>query len=478
MKEALVGTALAGLAVAALPAPAAGQDARIVSAIPDEEIQVGIGKGTFLTLPRPITDIFVVTPGIADVEVRSNREVFIYGTGQGETSFYATDAGGNTVYEATIRVVRNIDQIREMMRLAMPGIDIDVQSVGGVTFLTGTVANPNEVEEAERLVQAFTGSEQIINRIQAATPRQVNLRVRFVEVSRELIKTLGVNLQAVDGGGDFLFGITRGRAASNGPGFVDGFYNVDPISGEVGYNEPVFQTGANSIYGIGSLFGLDFNLAIDALSQDGLASILAEPNLTAISGETASFKAGGEFPIAVTDGDGGVAIEFKEYGVILNFTPQVLSDDRIRLNVAPEVSELTDAGAIILDSISIPALAKRSASTTVELGSGQSFVLGGLVRNNLNTSVEKTPLLGDLPILGSLFRSQSFRRAETELMIVVTPYLVKPVSERIATPLDGMRAPDQAENWLLGQVAKPTDFEPVSAKAAPASSAQPGFSLE
>lgn len=472
-KEALLATALAAGAVAALPAPAASQGAQVVSAIPDEEIEVGIGKGTFLTLPRPISDIFVVTPGIADIEVRSNRKVFIYGIDGGETSFYATDANGETVYEATIRVVRNIDQIRDMMRLAMPGVDVDVQSVGGVTFLRGTVTNPDEAEEAEHLVQAFTGSEQIVNRIRTATPRQVNLRVRFVEVSRDLVKTLGVNLQAIDAGSDFLFGITRGRDAVAGERFVGGFMNPD---GSV--DDYAFETGSNSIYGIGSLLGVDFNVAIDALSQDGLASILAEPNLTAISGETASFKAGGEFPIAVSDGDGRIVIEFKEYGVILNFTPEVLSDDRIRLQVAPEVSELTDAGAIVLESISIPALAKRSASTTVELGSGQSFVLGGLVRNNLNTSVEKTPLLGDIPILGTLFRSQSFRRAETELMIVVTPYLVKPVSERIATPVDGMRAPDQAENWLLGQIAKPTTFDPVSAKAAPAPTAQPGFSLE
>ncbi|MBZ6377917.1 hypothetical protein B5C34_02460 [Pacificimonas flava] len=469
-RDIALGTALAGLAAVAMPVPTAAQRTVVRAASPDTSLEVGVGKGTFVTLPRSITDLFVVTPGIADVEVRSARELFIYGIQGGETSFYATDAAGETVYEATVRVTRNIDQIREMMRLAMPGLDIEVQTVGGVTFLNGTVPSPEEVGEVERLVTAFTGSQNIINRVKAATPQQVSLRVRFVEINRNLTKNLGVNLQLLNEEDGFIFGLTRGREAVTGPA-GDPFVNTPDTGGQ-------FEIGGNSLYGIGDLFGLDFNVAVDALAQDGLATVLAEPNLTAISGTRATFTAGGEFPIAVSNGLGGVNVQFKEYGVMLDFVPTVMADNRIRLQVEPTVSELTDAGAVVLDGISIPALSTRTVTTTVELGSGQSFVLGGLIRNNTNSAVEKTPLLGDLPVLGALFRSQSFRRAETELMVIVTPYLVKPVNERIATPLDGLRAPSEAENYFLGDVGAPTEEVPVSAKDGGTTPARPGFSID
>jgi pilus assembly protein CpaC len=429
-----------------------------------------VGKGSFLSLPRPITDVFVVTPGIADVEVRSNRELFVYGLRAGETAIYATDENGETVYEATVQVMRNIDQVREMLRLAMPRATIDVKSIGGYIILDGIVRSEQEVKDVEELVQKFMRMEKdwVLSRVRAATPQQVNLRVRFIEINRAMTKQLGVNLQGLDVSDDFVFGVTRGREAVTGG---EGNPFVNAIDGQ-------FEIGGNSIYGIGSLFGLDFNIAVDALAQDGLATVLAEPNLTTISGTRASFNAGGEFPIAVSDGLGGINVQFKRYGVMLDFTPQVLSENRIRLQVKPTVSELTDAGAVVLDGISIPALSTRTVTATVELGSGQSFVLGGLLRNNANSAVEKTPILGDIPVLGALFRSQSFRRSETELMVIVTPYLVKPVSERIATPLDGLRAPSEAENYLLGNLGAPTDTIQKSAIEAGTQPARPGFSLD
>jgi pilus assembly protein CpaC len=203
------------------------------------------------------------------------------------------------------------------------------------------------------------------------------------------------------------------------------------------------------------MFGLDIASAIDAAETDGLVTMLAEPNLTALSGETASFLAGGEIPIPISQGFGAVSIEYKQYGVSLSFTPTVLSSGRIALRVRPEVSELSSAGTVTLNGFTVPGITTRRAETTVELGSGQSFMIGGLLNNNTANATDKVPGIGALPVIGALFRSNSFRRQKTELVIVVTPYLVKPVdAAQIKLPTDGYKAPSDAERWLLGTTVK------------------------
>jgi pilus assembly protein CpaC len=202
----------------------------------------------------------------------------------------------------------------------------------------------------------------------------------------------------------------------------------------------------------GKFLGMDLAAALDLAEADGLVSTLAQPNLTAISGETASFLAGGEIPIPLSQGLGAVSVEFKQYGVSLSFTPTVLSDGRISIRVRPEVSQLTDAGSVKLNGFTIPGITTRRAETTVELGSGQTFMIGGLLSNDQNTNVDKAPFLGDLPILGALFRSNGFKRNETELMIIVTPYLVRPISaNQVVLPTTGLRAPTDAERILEDQ---------------------------
>ncbi|WP_339702616.1 type II and III secretion system protein family protein [uncultured Sphingosinicella sp.] len=459
----------AALSLAAMATPATrAQDTTITSA--SSSLNVGVNKGTLIRLERSMSDVFVANQKIADVQVRSDRLLYVYGVGAGETTIYATDGAGRIVYSANVRVAQNIDQIRTMLGLAMPGAAITVNSMNGMTLLTGTVASAEEVEEATRLVKTFVGEGQaIVNKLQTATPAQVNLRVKFAEVSRSLVKELGVNLTTIDNTGGFLFGMARGRGT--------GALTYDASAGTWTLNQ---SSGSTTIGGVASLFGLDVGAAIDALEQDGLVSLLAEPNLTALSGETASFLAGGEFPIAVSDGNGGISVEFKEYGVGIAFTPTVLDGGRISLRVRPEVSELSEAGAIRLDNISIPALTTRRAETSIELGSGQSFMIAGLLRNRVGTTQEKTPLLGNLPILGALFKSDRFARDESELVIVVTPYLVKPTNTRLTLPTDGLAVPNDAERWLLGKTFKGAKAPVAEAKTAGpptvASSAAPGFS--
>jgi pilus assembly protein CpaC len=363
-----------------------------------------------------------------------------------------------------------------MLHLAMPEASIQATPMNNLVLLTGTVANPTDVEEAQRIVQAYVGEgTQVISRLKSATPLQVNLKVRIAEVNRSLLKQIGVNLLTSTGGG-FSIGIAKGTGI-NLPdvGCVKDCPVPTPIRSSIG----------STITGIGSLFGLDIMSSLDLAETDGLVTTLAEPNLTALSGETASFLAGGEFPVPISQSLGSISVEYKQYGVGLAFTPIVLADGRISMRVRPEVSELSSEGSIKLNGFDVPALVTRRTETTVELGSGQSFMLAGLIRNNNTNNIDKTPLLGDLPILGALFRSTSFRRQETELVIIVTPYLVRPVSGRLALPTDGYRAPTDAVRAWEGQSyssqgrapAPATGPAPAFGGAGAAAAAAPGFKL-
>jgi pilus assembly protein CpaC len=308
-----------------------------------------------------------------------------------------------------------------------------------------------------------------VNRLKTAVPLQVTLKVRIAEVNRTLLKQIGVNLFSSDATSGFQFGIGQGaRLAVNGS--IEEPFSVNPLA------------AGTTIGAAGRLFGVDLAGAIDLAAKDGLVTILAEPNLTALSGETASFLAGGEFPIPVSQSEDTITIEYKQYGVGLAFTPVVLADGRISMRVRPEVSELSNEGAVKLANFIVPSLTTRRAETTVELGSGQSFMIAGLLRNSNTNDINKAPFLGDVPILGALFRSTSFKRSETELVIIVTPYLVRPVSRQMALPTTGYRAPSDAQLGLEGQSYVGQSGSPP-APVAPApvvgggAAAAPGFKL-
>ena len=473
-----------GLGTVAAPATAVAQP---VSASPAETLNLSQGAGTLVRLSSPMTDVFVANDQIADVQVRSATQLYVFGKGSGETTVYATGKGGRVVYAANVRVGTNIGSVDEMLRLAMPEASVNATPMNNLVLLTGTVAAPEDVEEAQRLVQAYVGEgTQVVSRLRTAVPLQVNLKVRIAEVSRSLIKEVGINLLSRHVNSGAIVGIGRGNPGTIKPIISETI--IDPRTGnpaEVG-TEFTFNNlvGGTTLGLAGRLFGLDLLGTLDLLENDGLVTTLAEPNLTALSGETASFLAGGEFPIPISQSLGTVSIEYKQYGVSLAFTPIVLADGRISMRVRPEVSELSTEGSIRLNGFDVPALTTRRAETTVELGSGQSFMLAGLLRNATTNDIEKAPFLGDLPILGALFRSTRYRRAETELVIIVTPYLVRPVSNRMALPTDGYRAPTDASRVFLGQTYTGQSGPPATAPApAPAvggtaaATASPGFKL-
>jgi pilus assembly protein CpaC len=487
MRRASLGTAMTAVALAigtlGAVSPAAAQPTGIYR--PTNQVQLSVGEGQMVNLPRKVTSVWTSNPKVADVYVNSEKQINVFGRDAGTATVIATAADGSVVYGADVEVRQNVSSVNDVLRQAMPDSNIAVTTVGQVAVINGTVATPEDATDAQQLVKAMLNpgikeGEPLlvvpINRLKVATPLQVTLKVRIAEINRSILKQMGVNLLASDPTSGFQFGIAQGQ----------GIY-LPPPDDDSGLTPKVLRNLIGStLSGSGSIFGLDILASLDIAATDGLVTLLAEPNLTAVSGETASFLAGGEFPVPIAEGLGSLAIIYKQYGVSLNFTPIVLGDGRISMRVRPEVSELSNEGSITLNGFIVPALTTRRAETTVELGSGQSFMIAGLLRNGSRNDIDRAPFLGDLPILGALFRSTKFKKEQTELVVVVTPYLVRPVSGQMAASTDGMRQPDDASRDFMGQtflgksgatqpnaVSAPSTTVPASASTA----AAPGFKL-
>jgi pilus assembly protein CpaC len=428
--QALAGVMLAVVALAtadlASPVLAAGLTTQTGSSVTIEA-----EKGAMVRLDRPAAAVFVADPQICDIQLASPRLVYLLAKKPGQTTFYAADEAEQVVAGVEITVVPNLSSLKNAVRTLYPASDVSFSGVGDAVVIEGLVDDPASSEGIRRLAARAIGEKgEVINRLSVAQPTQVNLRVRVAEVSRNLEKQLGINWSVI-----------------SRDGFNFAFATINPFA----------ATGvATDVIGIGgSGNGWDVNAVIDALNDERLITILAEPNLTAMSGETASFLAGGEFPILVPQGNDQVTVEFKKFGVSLAFTPTVVSSNRINMRVRPEVSDLSDRGAIVVpigngQVLTVPALTTRRAETTVELGSGQSFAIAGLLSNDTDHDVKKLPLLGDIPVLGRLFTSDRFRRKESELVIIVTPYFVRPASGRLAMPTDGFAPPTDLQRLTPG----------------------------
>ena len=526
-RNSIITRALAGIAVAGMALPvgiaeagpvrrtATHRPARIgmppVGTIkPSVEKWLSIGEGELITLPSAVVDVWTSNATAADVYVANPRQIHLFGKEFGDSTIFATNANGAVIYAATVHVAQNSTSLDRMLKAAMPEADIRITQVGQIAVLNGTVASPDDSAQAQRLVTSLLNPGMdmskegaalkigVVNRLRTATPLQVNLQVRFAEVSRNFLKNIGSNLLTRDTTGGFQFGLGSGRSpgtitnfptanlpqidASARYGFPAGTLTLpfDPRTGQFvlpnsgsAYTFNKSDTSRSSIGLAGKLLGLDVLSAIDLGEQTGQVTTLANPNLTALSGETGTFLAGGELPIPISQGLGTVTVEYKQFGVSLAYTPTVLSDGRISLRVRPEVSQLDYSNAVSLGTTQVPALTTRRAETTVELGSGQSFMIAGLMSNSHNNFFDKTPGAADLPVIGALFKSNAFQRNETELVIVITPYLVKPVNANdIKLPTDGYKAPTDLERVFLGQLngaGKPDERPKPSMQVAPPS---------
>ncbi len=429
------------------PAPAAANtlsSGAVFTGTSGRDLNVEVNRGALIRLRAPADTVFVANPDIADIQVKSSRMIYLYGKKAGETVLYAVDGEDNVLLNTRVNVTHNLAALRSALRTAAPNSAVDASTVGDTLVISGDVGSAVQAENVRRLAARFApGDGSVVNQMRLTAPNQINLRVRVAEVSREDMKQFGINWDAALNIGGFAFGLFTGNPVVAGTFIPGGGHTINRRA-----------SGVNNLYGGYQGGKFDLNGLIDALAQENLITVLAEPNLTAMSGETANFLAGGEFPIPVaqraTDGS-AITVEFKKFGVGLAFTPTVLEDGRINLKVRPEVSQLSTVGQVEVSGFSIPALTTRRAETTVEVASGQSFAIAGLLQNNSTQDANKVPFLGDVPILGALFKSDRYRRNETELVIVITPYLVRPVSANaIAVPTDGYVPPTDGQRILYG----------------------------
>ena len=446
------------------PSRAFGQSQLVPTQQPTLSLEVN--KGTALKLPGAASTVFVAAPDIADVQVKSPGMIYVFAKKAGDTVLYAVDAQDHVLLNTIVHVTSPISRMKAGLDAVHPDNGVSFDNQGETIVLTGTVRSAAVAEDARRLaLQHVNGNAaKVINNIRVDAPNQVQLRVKIAEVQRNSLKRIGINLQNVGSIALFSAGPTTGFATST----------VQAVGGTA--------SAAAGLQTSGGLSGF-----IDLLASQGEANVLAEPNLVAMSGETANFLAGGEIPVIAPQASntgGTITVTYKQIGVSLAFTPTIIGD-RINLKVAPEVSQLTTDGQVSVPisstaSIIIPAVSTRRVSTTVELGSGQSFAIGGLLQHTTTQTITKVPGLGDVPILGSLFKSDAYQRNETELVIVVTPYFVEPSSQPLRTPMTGRVPPTDADRVLYQRFNHPTppSTMAVSGGGRAAVGPTPGFTLE
>jgi pilus assembly protein CpaC len=399
-------------------------------------IVLEVNKGTLIRLTAPAATVFIANPDVADVQVKSPSLIYITAKAPGETVIYAVDANDSVLLNSPVRVEHDLSRLRSSLRQLAPGEPISAESVDGNLVLSGVVSDAGRADKVRTLAASIAGEvkgAQVINRMTVATPNQVNLQVRIAEVNITKLNEIGVNWQKVGSNLSFL--------------------TTNPVT--------IAAETTNTLR-VGHLGGQAVAAMLSALELEGFITSLAEPNLTAMSGQTASFLAGGEFPVpvsgssAATGGFPTITVEFKSFGVSLAFTPTVIDAQHLNLRVRPEVSELSTVGEVSVPltstaTVTIPALTVRRAETSVELGSGESFALAGLLMHTSVQLVSKVPWIGDIPILGALFRSDRFQRGETDLVVIVTPYLVQPAATRLAAPTDGLLLPSDAQRVFFSE---------------------------
>ncbi|GGK59294.1 pilus assembly protein CpaC [Amphritea balenae] len=409
-------------------------------------IWVPLYKSHILEINTPVRKVSIGNPDIADILVMQSGQLYILGRGLGTTNVLLWDKKNQLISAFDIEVTHDLDTLKAKLYQLLPDEDINVHSSQGAIVLSGQVSSLTRMNTAVQLANSFArptkgeGSDEaissIVNLMSIGGAQQVMLKVTVAEISRRVMRKLGFKFNAANTDGNWFYGLTSGDATANAPSAI----------GPLLIND-------RAIFGSYESGDFIFNLAIEAAKENGSAKVLAEPTLTTLSGQEATFLSGGEFPIPVPDDD-GLTIEFKDFGIGLNFIPVVLDDDQINLKLNISVSELTDVASVTTGNggFFVPALTKRSATSTVELADGQTIAIAGLINENMREVVNKFPGLGDIPILGHLFRSQEFEKGETELVIMVTPVLAQPIDPgQMSLPTDNFIEPSDAEFYLLGR---------------------------
>lgn len=437
-------------------------------------LNLEVGKGQALQLEQNVSELFVANPEIADVQLNTPSIAYIFGKKPGSTSVFASDASGKTAIKMDVRVTHGLSELQQTIKASFPHEDVKFFSIPEGILMQGHVASPVIGKNIEDIAKKYLGpKDQLMNRLSISTPTQVLLRVKIAEVSRTVLNKLQINwTSALPSPHNFMSGLLTGRNPFNQtlpstafPNFGANSTNPGIFARDPSTSNPSSSVGIQFADGTTTVAAL-----IDALDQEGLASILAEPNLVAISGETASFLAGGEFPFPVPQ-DQNITIEFKQFGISLSFTPTVLSNNLINLRVRPEVSQLDRGNGLTFlvnatagSTVTVPAIKTRRAETSVELGSGQSLAIAGLIQSDMANTLGGLPGFADIPILGALFRSTQFQKNQSELVIIVTPYVIKPANNPAALklPTDSLRFASNLEMLFMQRLNRTKNGNPFN----------------
>lgn len=473
------GTRLAlALAVSVLPLPLAAQGwpAGSAQSLHAGTLTVPVNKSQIVNADRTIAKAMIGNDQIADILPLTDRSIYVLGKRIGTTSLTLYDARGRVIAVMDVAVGPDIETLQSQLKVLVPGEDIQAHISNDSIVLTGTVSNPASADRAVQLARTYVGDydekgvhkaadvkdgqdDRVVNLISVGSSQQVMLEVTFAEVDKTSGKELGVSAFGLSNNGSFSAVTGRGSSLVPDPTTGIGVLKLDSITGQAGIFRKEFSIGNLGLEGI-----------LNALESKGMARTLAKPTLLALSGEKASFLAGGEFPIPVaqngSSGNNGTAtftVEFKTFGVSLAFTPTVLSDRTINMIVAPEVSEIDPSASLTLNGISVPGLRTRRVSTTLELRDGESFAIAGLLQQDTKVNISQLPLIGSIPIIGTLFRSTRYQKGETELLIIVTPRLVAPIRpSQVRLPTDRVKDPSDVDTFLMGQPYQPQQLPPVA----------------
>lgn len=440
-----------------------------------ERLDLAVGRSLVLELPGPAARVSVSEPKVASLVLLSPTQVYLAGLAPGAATLTLWNRADRVAGVYDLEVAPDVARVKEALHRVLPGEHgLGVSAMHGSLALTGAVSSIAGQDTALAVARSFAG-DKVVNLLQVAGVQQVLLEVKVAEMTRTALKRLGVNFSYFMGG-DFVYSFLNNLVKLNNQGPLD-IYPFQ-LSGSDTFNTPTGMEPSQSVNGMFRFHSGKgvYTGFLDALKEDGLIKVLAEPNLMCVSGRSAEFLAGGEVPVPVPQGLGTVAVEYKKFGVSLGFTPRVIGPRTISLEVAPEVSELDYSSAATIAGFVIPGLNTRKASTTVELGDGQSFAIAGLFRDNVRSSFGRTPGLGEVPILGTLFSSKEFQKNESELIIIVTPHLARPVAAGdLSLPTDSYAEPAELDFFLNGRL---SGEAPAGMAPAPRVPATRGAGLE
>ena len=427
-----LGLALAGTAMV----PLSAQTLQVMAGSASQPLNVPMNRAVVVESDTAFAELSIANPGIADISTLSDKSIYVLGKTPGRTTLTLLSAEGKLITNVDVHVTPDIAEFKERLQQILPGEKIEVRTANDGIVLSGTVSSTAKLDRALDLAERYA-PERVSNLMTVGGTQQVMLKVRFAEMARSVSKNISSSMVLGDGG---RFSGETGTLL--GSGINGGLFDYRPdIAGGI-------QLGGN-------VGGLEFGVLLEALEAKGMVRTLSEPNLTALSGQEAKFLAGGEYPIPVADGDNGaITIEYKPFGVELNFTPVVVDGDLINLTINAAVSSIDNSVTVEQSGFSISAFRRRETSTTVEMRDGESFAIAGLLQDDFRDLNGQLPWIGDIPVLGALFRSAEYQRAQSELVIIVTPHLVTPTrGDTLALPTDRVRIPTESELFLFGDVA-------------------------